>query len=112
MLTMSRAPTRMTLKKLSLGYLVGSQAIYVLYEVALNDGVQSGWALALGLLLALVSMPFGLLAGFIQWHAAQLLGFSHDESHAFWPRMLACQVPLLLNFCLLTWWTWRAARAP
>jgi hypothetical protein len=87
--------------RFALVHLASAQLVYAFYELQLTGGVHSGNALALGLLLAALSLPAGLAAGWLQWHIGIWLGHLPGDTQAFWPRAIAWQVALAVNFALV-----------
>lgn len=90
-----------------LWYYIAVEAIYILYELALMRGIHDGNGLALGLVLTFLTLPSVLIVGWLQWHAAELLGYIPGDTHAFWPRFIAWQVPIFLNSILFAFWATR-----
>ena len=82
-------------------YMAVAEFVYLMYEWQLPGGPHSGSALASGLLLAALSLPAGLGAGWLQWHAGILLGYPPGDTQAFLPRLIACQAALIVNALLL-----------
>lgn len=91
---------RLCAYRFALAYLVCAEAVYLLYEWQLPSGPHLGNALALALVLGALSLPAGVGAGWIQWHAAVWLGYAPGDTKAFWPRLIAWQAALLVNFVL------------
>ena len=84
--------------RFTMWYVVCVEVVYLLYEWQLPGvAAHGGNALALGVLLAGLTLPAGLAAAWVQWHAAAWLGYAPEDTHAFWPRLIAWQTALLLN---------------
>lgn len=92
---------RLCTYRVALVYLAVVEMVYLMYEWQLPSGPHSGSALALGLALAAVSLPAGVGAGWLQWHAGIWFGYAPGDTDAFWPRLVAWQAALLVNFVLL-----------
>jgi hypothetical protein len=86
-----------------LAYFLVAELIFLVYEVAVPSGIGGAAGVASGLLLMVVTLPFGLAGGPLQWYAAQWMGYGTGDTQAFWPRFIAFQLPLLLNVCILLW---------
>lgn len=86
----------------ALSYMVLMEVVYFLYEVSLPRGPHEGASLLWGLVLAAMTLPSNLVAPYLQWHTAEWLGYRPGDTHAFWPRFIAWQIPILLNTCALS----------
>ena len=93
--------------KWSLRYVILVEAIYILYEVVYfrypsHDNMN---ALALGLLLAALTMPSGAVLYYIAAYAESWLGYTGGEVKGFLPRMVTVQVAILLNAAFIAYVT-------
>ncbi len=94
-----------------LSYLLVVEIVYARYEFALLKGHHEGNALALGLLLTLATLPTSIASGYVQWYAAEWMGYTAGDTRGLLPRFVAYQVPIVLNFCFLLWLSCRHASA-
>ena len=85
-------------------YGVAVELFYIMYESELSapDLPRDVAGLGSGLLLVVTTLPWSIVAGFLQYGAGHLLGYGDNYSHAFWPRFVAFQVVIALNLHLLS----------
>lgn len=96
-ISMNRLGSLLRLYWAALLYLVLVELVYLLYEAALPRGPHEGTSLLWGLVLAAMTLPSNLIAPYLQWYTAEWLGYRPGDTHAFWPRFIGWQLPILLN---------------
>ena len=97
---MNRQLFNLNLNRKAVAYLIVAQTVYGLYELAIANGQpHDGNALALGLLLVAITLPTCIPYLYLGPYIEQFIGYLMGYTDPFWPRLVAWQLLIILNFC-------------
>ena len=81
-------------------YFLAAEFLFLMCELSALHVIDPANGLLWRPLLLLATLPSSLLGVGLDWYVPAMLGYTHGDLHAFLPRAITWQAPLLLNSVL------------